>query len=78
MSKANISRIENSETPYTQDVLETLALALNTEPASFLVEDPMSHDEIWQLLQKLRRLPPATRRQAVAILETFTMTGTDQ
>ena len=77
-SASAISQLETGKQSYTQRILEDIALALNTEPASLLAEDPARQDEIWQLLEKIRRLPPATRRQAIAILETFAMTGTNQ
>jgi transcriptional regulator with XRE-family HTH domain len=73
MSKASISRIENGETPYTQDVLETLAIVLNTTPASLLAEDPRAEDGAWQLLAKLRQFSPSEQRQALAILDALVL-----
>jgi len=46
-SKATVSRIENGLQPYTQDSLEALANALNTDPAALLAINPIADDAIW-------------------------------
>lgn len=51
-SGSMISRIENGETPYTQDTLEALADALQTEPASLLMRNPKDPDAIWELMEQ--------------------------
>jgi len=48
-SGSMISRIENGEAPYTQDVLESLAEALRTDVASLLMRDPTNPEAIWTL-----------------------------
>jgi transcriptional regulator with XRE-family HTH domain len=48
-SVASISRIEKGTQPYTQDVLEALAEALNTDPASLLMRNPADPEAIWSL-----------------------------
>jgi transcriptional regulator with XRE-family HTH domain len=51
-SGSMISRIENGQTPYTQDVLEALAEALQTDPASLLMRDPTDDDAIWSIWER--------------------------
>jgi len=40
ISYASLSRIEKGEQPYSQDILEAIAEALGTSPASLLIFDP--------------------------------------
>ncbi len=69
LSKASISRIESGKTPYTQDVLETMAIVLDTDPASLLAQDPRDEEGVWTLIERLRRLTPSARRRALAVLD---------
>lgn len=55
---ASIGRIENGKMPYTQPILEAIAFALETTPASLLMRDPKSDDAIWSLWEKAL---PSTR-----------------
>lgn len=48
-SVASISRIESGTQPYTQDVLEALAEALMTDPASLIMRNPADPDAIWSI-----------------------------
>jgi transcriptional regulator with XRE-family HTH domain len=48
-SVPSISRIENGTQPYTQDVLEALAEALNTDPASLLMRNPEAPEGMWTI-----------------------------
>lgn len=48
-SVPSISRIENGTQPYTQDVLEALAEALGTDPASLLMRDPDAPEAMWSI-----------------------------
>lgn len=48
-SGSMISRIENGEVPYTQDVLEALAEALRTDAASLLMRDPTNPEAMWSI-----------------------------
>jgi transcriptional regulator with XRE-family HTH domain len=48
-SGSMISRIEKGETPYTQDTLEAIADALQTDAASLLMRDPTDPDAIWSI-----------------------------
>jgi transcriptional regulator with XRE-family HTH domain len=74
-SKASISRIENSEQPYTQDFLEACAEALNTDPASLLMRDPTSEEPIWSIWDQAK---PGERKMIIEIARTVTKTGTDR
>ncbi len=69
MSGSNISLLESGKQNYTQRILEELALALGTSPASLLTEDPVDQTEMRQIVDKLLLLSPAARRQAIAILD---------
>lgn len=73
-SVASISRIENGTQPYTQDVLEALAEALLTDPASLLMRNPEDPDAIWSLWDSAK---PGERKMIVDIARTVTKTGTD-
>lgn len=54
-SGSMISRIENGDTPYTQDVLEALAEALNTDPASLLMRDPSKPEAMWSIWDQAKK-----------------------
>ena len=49
MDKGNLSKIERGILPYNQELLERLADALMTDPASLLMRDPTNSDAIWSL-----------------------------
>jgi transcriptional regulator with XRE-family HTH domain len=60
---ATLSRLEKGLQPYGQDLLERLAEALETNPASLIMYDP--HDpDIWTVWDKAN---PEQRKQIVAI-----------
>lgn len=69
-----ISQLETGKTHYTQAMLEALAEALMTEPASLLMRDPTAQDAIWSIWERAK---PAQRRQIEAIADTIVKTGTD-
>lgn len=73
MSTANLSRIEKGQQDYTQAVLEALADALQTDPASILIRDPTDEEAIWSIWDQAL---PGQRRQLVEIAKTITKTGT--
>lgn len=72
-SVASISRIENGTQPYTQDVLEALAEALRTDPASLLMRNPDDPEAIWSIWDNAK---PGERKMIVDIARTVTKTGT--
>jgi transcriptional regulator with XRE-family HTH domain len=49
MDKGNLSKIERGILPYNQDLLERLADALMTDPASLLMRDPTNAAAIWSI-----------------------------
>jgi transcriptional regulator with XRE-family HTH domain len=49
MDKSNLSKVERGILPYNQEMLERLAEALMTDPASLLMRDPTSQDAIWTI-----------------------------
>lgn len=49
ISHASISRIETGSQPYSQPILESIADALDTDPASLLARDPSDYDAIWSI-----------------------------
>lgn len=52
MSPAQLSRIENAKSPYTQDVLELAAVIYKTDVLSLLYRDPKSSDALWAAFAK--------------------------
>lgn len=72
-SVASISRIESGTQPYTQDVLEALAEALRTDPASLLMRNPDDPEAIWSIWDNAK---PGERKMIVDIARTVTKTGT--
>lgn len=54
-SVASISRIEKGTQPYTQDVLEALAEALMTDPASLIMRNPEEPEAIWSIWDKAKQ-----------------------
>lgn len=53
-SVASVSRLENGSQPYTQDTLEALAEAFNTDPASLIMRDPTQPEAIWSLWEQAK------------------------
>lgn len=72
MSAAQLSRVEQGGQPYTQDVLEAIAHALQTDPASLIMRRP-GDDEMWSLWDQAK---PGVRVQLMEIAKTLTKTGT--
>jgi transcriptional regulator with XRE-family HTH domain len=54
-SVASISRIEKGSQPYTQDVLEALAEALMTDPASLLMRNPDDPEAMWSIWEQAKK-----------------------
>lgn len=72
---ATLSRIERGKLPYSQPILEALADAMGTTPASLIMRDPSTKGSIWDMLDQI----PATEREnAAKALAGFTKkTGTE-
>jgi transcriptional regulator with XRE-family HTH domain len=73
MTASNLSMLERGQRGYTQPALEAIAEALQTDPASLLMRDPMSPDAIWTLWDQASQ---AERRQIVEIARALRRTGT--
>lgn len=54
-SVASISRIESGTQPYTQDVLEALAEALTTDPASLIMRNPAAPEAMWSIWDQAKQ-----------------------
>jgi transcriptional regulator with XRE-family HTH domain len=73
ITHASLSRIERGRQPYSQPLLEALADALQTEPASLLIRNPTDPEGIWSVWDQTK---PGERRQIVEIAKTLIRTGT--
>ncbi len=66
MDKSNLSKVERGILPYNQDLLERLADALMTDPASILMRDPASAAAIWSIWDQAS---PGERAQIESVAE---------
>jgi|SRR5271166_6734867 len=73
MSPGNLSLIERGLQNYTQDTLESLAEALQCDPADLLMRNPLDGEAIWSIWDRAK---PVERRLIVDIAKTITRTGT--
>lgn len=73
ISVAQYSRIENGVSPYTQDTLEAIADALQTDPASLIMRNPQDDDAIWTIWDQAK---PGQRRQIQEVMKAIVKTGT--
>lgn len=67
-SHANIDRIEKGVQPYSQEILEALAVALEVTVLDLLSVDPTKNGEIVDLLNALK---PEDRERAVRMLKSL-------
>lgn len=75
-SYATLGRLERGLIPYSQDVLEAAADALQTTPASLIMRDPSQDDDgeaMWSLWDHAK---PGERQMILDIVRTITKTGT--
>lgn len=72
VSKGTISRVETGDSPYSQDILEGLAVVLDTDPAS-LLRPPVESEALWSLW---RRAQPSERQQLTEMAKVIVKTGT--
>lgn len=66
MDKSNLSKVERGFLPYNQEMLERLADALMTDPASLLMRDPTKDGAIWSIWD---RASPGERQQIEAVAQ---------
>ena len=74
MTQSHLSMLENGKRGYTQETLEAVAHALQTDPASLLMRDPADPDAIWSIWDNAK---PGERQMIVDIAKTITKTGTN-
>jgi transcriptional regulator with XRE-family HTH domain len=74
VSHGQLSKIERGLRIYTQPLLEAIAEALQTDPASLLMRNPLDPEGVWSVWDQI---PPTERPRAIAIMKTLTKTGTD-
>lgn len=72
MTPSYLSMFERGMRGYTQNTLEALAVALQTDAPSLLARDPSHDDAIWPVWEKAK---PSERQMIVNIAKTIT--GTD-
>ncbi len=73
MTQSHLSMLENGKRGYTQETLEAIADALQTDAASLLMRNPADGDAIWSIWEQAK---PGERRMIVDIAKTVTKTGT--
>jgi transcriptional regulator with XRE-family HTH domain len=73
MTQSHLSMLEGGKRGYTQETLEALAEALQTDAASLLMRNPTDGDAIWSIWEQAK---PGERRMIVDIAKTVTKTGT--
>jgi transcriptional regulator with XRE-family HTH domain len=64
MDKSNLSKVERGILPYNQEMLEHLAEALMTDPASLLMRDPSQSEALWSIWE---RASPGERAQIESV-----------
>jgi transcriptional regulator with XRE-family HTH domain len=73
ISDGQLSRIERSQQPYSQDLLEAIARVLRCEPADLLMRDPTDPEALWSIYDQLT---PAQRQQLAEFGQIIKRTGT--
>lgn len=71
-TKTTISEYERGKRGYTQDFLEALAEALQTDPVSLLSRDPVSSETLWSVWDHAK---PGQRLQIIEVAKTLLKTG---
>jgi transcriptional regulator with XRE-family HTH domain len=64
-----LSRVERGARPYNQWLLETIGRVLGVDPASLLARNPYDQESVWEIANRISRLPSPIRKQALAILD---------
>jgi transcriptional regulator with XRE-family HTH domain len=73
MTQSHLSMLENRKRGYTQETLEAIAEALQTDAASLLMRNPMKDEAIWTIWEHAQ---PGERRLIVDLAKTVVKTGT--
>jgi transcriptional regulator with XRE-family HTH domain len=67
ITEASLSRIERGVQPYSQDILEAIAVALDVNDWQLLRDDPEKEGELVDFMA--HRLDAEERKRAIAVLE---------
>jgi transcriptional regulator with XRE-family HTH domain len=73
MTQSHLSMLENGKRGYTQETLERIADALQTDAASLIMRNPAESDAIWSIWEHAK---PGERQMIIDIAKTVTKTGT--
>jgi transcriptional regulator with XRE-family HTH domain len=73
MTASYLSMLERAQRGYTQETLEAIAEALQTDVASLLMRNPADQDQIWSVWDQAK---PGQKRAIVEIAKTLIKTGT--
>lgn len=68
MSHANIDRVEKGEQPYTQELMEAAAIALDTSVTELLTVDPNIEDAVAKLNSLLRQASSSDQQLALDLV----------
>jgi transcriptional regulator with XRE-family HTH domain len=69
---SHLSMLERGQRGYTQDTIEALAEALETDVGSILIRDPTDPESIWPAWDEAK---PSQRRQIVEVVKALLKTG---
>lgn len=73
MTASHLSMLERGQRGYTQETLEALASALQTDAASLLMRNPEDPEGMWSVWDQAK---PGERKMIVDIAKTVVKTGT--
>lgn len=72
-----LSQLERGLINYTQPMLESLAFALQCDPADLIMRNPESDPwSPWQIYDGVRDLPEEDQRRIAAVIDAIRKTGT--
>jgi transcriptional regulator with XRE-family HTH domain len=77
ISGASLSRYENGDQPYSQDVLFALADIYGCDPEDLLTINPMKPDPPKLVYDALRKAPPERQAEVWRMIEALLKTGTN-
>lgn len=76
ISRSQLSKIENGNTPYSQGLLEAAADAYDCSIADLVMRNPLDESAPWSLMDSLRKATPEQRELAINLVATVLKTGT--
>ena len=69
MSRSQLSKIENLETPYSQGLMEAAAEAYDCTVADLTMRNPLDKTAPWSLMDSLRKATPAQREIIADVID---------